>query len=123
MEQPHTLGEQLECKMEPEIQTIRSLSKHASAAAMTPCSVALLPTSNHLAGFSVKYFPGLLEIDSYTFETSSFTMFIAVDERTLVNMQPLGIQQYFISRWCHQRLEKFQYRHFTNFVYKSRLHN
>ena len=56
-------------------------------------------------------------------ETSSFTMFIAVDERTLVNMQPLGIQQYFIGQWCHQRLEKFQYRHFTNFVYKSRLHN
>ena len=40
-------------------------------------------------------------------------------ERTLVNMQLLGIQQYFIDRWCHQRLEKFQHRHFTNFACQS----
>ena len=34
-------------------------------------------------------------------------MFIAEDEMTLVKMQLLGIQQYFIGRWCHQRLENF----------------
>ena len=72
------------------VQTIRSLlSKHASAAAVMPCLAALLPTSNHWV--SVKYFRRLLEIDLYTFETSSLTMFIAENERTLVKMQPLGI--------------------------------
>ena len=39
-------------------------SRSVFCAAVTPHSAALLPTSKHCAGVSVKYLPRLLEIDS-----------------------------------------------------------